>query len=40
MNNSFNKLSLIGQNREENWGKMSKQKIRKKIVEEIVNYLN
>ena len=40
MNSNFNKLSLIGQNREENWGKMSKQKIGKKIVEEIVNYLN
>ena len=40
MNNNFNKVSLIGQNREENWGKMSKQKIGKKIVEEIVNYLN
>lgn len=40
MNNDYNKLSLIGQNREENWGKMSKQKIGKKIIEEIVNYLN
>ena len=40
MGNDFNKITLIGKNKQENWSKMSKKNIAEKIIQNISLYLN